>query len=136
MIKTQTEIDRYFYTVVKASNLGKAITGSVYRPDMRPDNPTTEDIIVGLLTGIGGQTQEGVVLVNVYVPDKPDKKGRLVADLTRIGVLQSHIQSLISDCQGGDYYIDRNTETPRAIEVKELHQHCFTIRLQFKTITD
>lgn len=136
MIKTQTEIDRYFYTVVKASNLGKAIRGDVYRPDMRPDNAKTEDIIVGMLTGLGGQTQEGVVLVNVYVPDQPDKKGRLVADLTRIGVLQQHIQSLIDDCQGGDYYIDRNVETPRAIEVRELHQHCFTIRLQFKTITD
>lgn len=136
MIKTQTEIDRYFYTVVKASDLGKAIKGDVYRPDMRPDNAKTEDIIVGMLTGLGGQTQEGVVLVSVYVPDQPDKKGRLVADLTRIGVLQQHIQSLIDDCQRGDYYIDRNVETPRAIEVRELHQHCFTIRLQFKTITD
>lgn len=135
MIKTQIEIDRDFYAIVKASDLGKAITGSVYRPEMRPDNSKSEDIIVGLLAGMDGQQQEGVVLVNVFVPDKAGRGGKYEPDYSRIATLQGYKDALISDCQTGDYFVTRNRETERAIAV-ENHQHCFTIRLNFRRITD
>lgn len=135
MIKTQIEIDRYFYSIVKASDLGKAISGTVYRPEMRPDNAKTEDIIVGLLSGIDGQQQDGIVLVNVFVPDKPGRGGKYEPDYNRIATLQAYKEALITDCQKGDFYVTRSKETEKAIAV-ENNQHCFTIRLNFKTITD
>ena len=36
MIKTETQIERDFYSFVKNSDLGKAIRGTVYRSEMRP----------------------------------------------------------------------------------------------------
>ena len=34
MIKTEMQIERDFYSFVKNSDLGKAIKGKVYRPEM------------------------------------------------------------------------------------------------------
>lgn len=135
MIKTQMDIERYFYGIVKASDLGKAIGGTVYRYGMRPDNAKTEDIIVGLLSGIDGQQQDGIVLVNVFVPDKAGRNGKKEPDYGRIATLQAYKEALISDCQKGDFYVARSKETERAIAV-ENNQQCFTIRLNFRTITD
>ena len=49
--KTETEIERDFYRLVKASPLAAAISGSLYRKGMRPRNAQTEDIVVTFLSG-------------------------------------------------------------------------------------
>ena len=46
------QIERDFYSFVKNSDLGKAIKGKVYRPEMRPANATTEDLIVKFLASL------------------------------------------------------------------------------------
>ena len=58
------QIERDFYSFVKNSDLGKAIKGKVYRPEMRPANATTEDLIVKFLAGLDEQVQTGVVIFN------------------------------------------------------------------------
>ena len=86
MIKTETQIERDFYSFVKNSDLGKAIRGKVYRPEMRPANATTEDLIVKFLAGLDEQVQTGVVIFNLYVPDIPYTDGRMVPDLSLIHI--------------------------------------------------
>ena len=92
MIKTETQIERDFYSFVKNSDLGKAIRGKVYRPEMRPTDATTEDLIVKFLAGLDEQVQTGVVIFNLYVPDIPYTDGRMVPDRKRIAGVDSLIR--------------------------------------------
>ena len=48
-MKTEKQIERDFYLLIKQSNLGAAIRGSIYRSEMRPADATSEDIIVKFL---------------------------------------------------------------------------------------
>lgn len=135
MIRTSNEIEGFFFKTVRASALGKRIKGELYRPGTRPANRREEDIIVEFVGGMDGQVQEGAVHVNVYVKDVPSKTGELVIHHERIGELESLVQDLVADFRGSDYYV-RTTTTAKAYAVRELDQHCFTIRLEFKVLTD
>jgi hypothetical protein len=131
MIKTEQQVERDFYTLVKDGVLGKAIKGGIYRADMRPDNAHTEDLVVKFLAGLDEQVQTGVVLVNIYVPDVPYlNTGRKVANLVRIGELQALIQELIRDNSNTEYRILADT-SPSTMAVEEIEQHVITARLKF-----
>lgn len=135
MIRTSNEIEGFFFKTVRASSLGKRIKGKVYRHGTRPANRREEDIIVAYIGGIDGQVQDGAVHVSVFVKDIPNESGDLVIHHERIGVLESLAQDLVADFRGSDYYV-RTTTTAKAYAVSELDQHCFTIRLEFKVLTD
>lgn len=134
MIKSESDIERDFYKYVSSSRLGKEIKGSVYRDGMRPDNSSNEDAIVAFLAGVDGQTQTGEVIVNVYVPDKA-YKGKLVKAYDRIAKLEGMIPDLVQNCKGVDYFVETST-TSKVHAVEDIHQHCLSIRLQFKCLTD
>ena len=78
MIKTEQQIERDFYSFIKESSLGKAIKGSIYRPDMRPADAKTEDLVVKFYTGIDEQIQSGTVIIDIYIPDVKNTDGRMV----------------------------------------------------------
>ena len=79
-VKTEIEVERDFYSFIKNGSLGNAIRGEVYRPDMRPSNAKTEDLIVKFLAGLDEQIQTGVVILNIYIPDTKNSDGRMVRD--------------------------------------------------------
>ena len=64
-VKTEIEVERDFYSFIRNGSLGNAIRGEVYRPDMRPSNAKTEDLIVKFLAGLDEQIQTGVVILNI-----------------------------------------------------------------------
>ena len=82
MKKTEIQIERDFYQLIKNSRLGAEIRGTVYRSEMRPADATCEDLIVKFLAGTDEQIQRGTVILNLYVPDINFKDGRKVADIT------------------------------------------------------
>ena len=135
MIKTETQIERDFYSFVKNSDLGKAIRGKVYRSEMRPTNATTEDLIVKFLAGLDELVQTGVVIFNLYVPDIPHADGRMVPDKNRIGKLEELILAFVETAGGTEYWLETDT-TPTTMRNEEIEQHFIYARIKFNRITE
>lgn len=135
MIKTENQIERDFYTFIKQSKLGKGVKGTVYRADMRPDDAVTEDLVVKFLAGLDEQIQSGVVIINIYVPDRvyPDT-GRKTKDHARIGVLQDLIQSFVNDNDNTEYWM-KTDGSPSSVKVEGIEQHAIYARIKFNRLS-
>lgn len=133
MVKTEQEIERDFYTMIKSSELGTVIKGGLYRDGMRPDNSVEEDLVVKLLSGNDEQVQEGVIVINLYVPDIPNGS-RKVKDLQRIAELQSSIRSFIQNNENTEYLMSSDG-TPKTMLNEEINQHLIVARIKYKRIT-
>jgi len=134
MKKTEIQIERDFYQLIKDSRLGAAIRGTVYRSEMRPADATDEDLIVKFLAGTDEQIQRGTVILNLYVPDINFKDGRKVADKKRIGELQELILDFIDTCDDTDYWIESDG-TPYSTMNPDIEQHLIVSRLKFQRIS-
>lgn len=137
MAKTEIEIERDFYTLVngkckKGSKLKRAINGEVYRRGQRPDNAKTEDCIVKFLAGDDSQIQTGTVILNIYVP-YISFDGKMVEDLTRIGVLEEIARDFIKNIKNTDYDIKQDG-TIRSYPEDDIEQSIIAIRLKFKRL--
>lgn len=134
-LKTAQEIERDFYLMVKESALGRAVSGGIYRSEMRPNDSADEDIIVRFLSGTNGQIQRGVVILNVYVPDVPYlNDGRLVPNHARIAELQELVNEFLNSQSSSEYLI-RPDETPRMEYVPELEQHFIYTRKHYERLS-
>lgn len=132
--KTEMQIERDFFLLVKQSPLGQAIKGAVYRSEMRPADAATEDLVVKFYTGMDGQVQTGTVIFDIYVPDVPyGKSGRKVSDKQRIGELQELIQSFVNDSTDAEYLMYMET-SPYTVEVEDIEQHCIKTRIKFNRL--
>lgn len=135
MIKTEQQIERDFFSFVKSSTLGKGIKGTVYRSEMRPDDATTEDLVVKFLSGLDEQVQTGVVVINIYVPDVAyQQTGRKIGDKKRIGELQELIRSFINDSDNTEYWMQTDG-TPQAVKVEDIEQHVIYARIKFQRLS-
>lgn len=134
-MKTEIEIERDFYTLIKDSSLGAALRGSLYRSEMRPANADDEDLIVKFLAGTDEQIQSGTVLLNLYVPDVEIDGGRKVADKNRIGELQRLILDFVEDCDDTDYWI-KTDGTPYSTYNPDIEQHLIVTRLKFQRLSN
>ena len=134
-VKTEIEVERDFYSFIKNGSLGNTIKGSVYRPDMRPANAKTEDLIVKFLAGLDEQIQTGVVILNIYVPDAKNTDGRMVRDAARIGVLQAAIRDFVDKNDETEYWMETDG-TPTSMKNEEIGQWCVTARIHFRRISE
>lgn len=132
MIKTSNNIERDFYTFVRQSALGRAVNDKVYRSGMRPKDDKTEAIIVKSLTGDAEQVQEGIVIINAYVPNL---KGdfRDLPNKARIGELEELMMQFVESAGGTEYDLHLS-ELPTTIEATEVKQSCITARVKYKRI--
>lgn len=134
MKKTEIQIERDFYQLIKNSRLGAEIRGTVYRSEMRPADATDEDLIIKFLAGTDEQIQRGTVILNLYVPDINFADGRKVADKNRIGVLQELILEFIETCDDTDYWITPDG-TPYTTMNPDIEQHLIVARVKFQRIS-
>lgn len=133
MAKTEIQIERDFYSFVKASSLGSAIHGSVYRRGQRPDNAKGEDCVIKYLGGVDEQVQSGTVILNVYVPYIVYQDGRKGENLNRIGELQEVANLLFDECESTDYCLSKDT-TPQTYQMDEIEQSIIAIRIKFQRL--
>ena len=77
-IKTESAIERDFLQLLKDSSLASELRGRIYRDEMRPADAKTEDVVFKFIAGTDAQIQEGIVVVNIYVPDLKRSGGRAV----------------------------------------------------------
>ena len=66
---SSTDIEQVVYDLLKGSGLESAISGKIYKSEMRPFNSTNEDVVITFLSGLISQVQAGIVVINTYVPD-------------------------------------------------------------------
>lgn len=135
MTKTEIDIERDFYTLIKNSALGASLRGTLYRSEMRPANADAEDLIVKFLGGLDEQVQTGTIVLNLYVPDIDYQDGRKVADKTRIGELQRLILDFVETCATSEYLIATDG-TPYTMLNEQIEQHLIIARIKFKRITN
>lgn len=133
MEKTEKQIEKDVFRIIRDSELKAVIGGVVYRDGMRPKNATTEDIVVKFLTGIDGQEQSGVVLVHIYVPNikSPSGDGELVPNITRIDLLEEKANSLLSSLEDTEYLFEKDG-TPKSYPAEGIEQYFINVRIKYR----
>lgn len=134
MAKTGKQIQGDIYRMLKVSTLATAISGEVYRNGLRPRDSQKEDAIVIFTTGTPDEIQEGVVTVNIYVPDiDPYDNGVTVEDSERTEELEQladeWVNSLTAD---KSCYKFRLMQTIYTEDEAAINQHFVVIKLQYR----
>lgn len=133
-IKTGTQIEKDFYRLVKNSPIASAIGGQVYRDGTRPRNSKAEDAVVIFVAGLDGQIQDGVVVVNVFVPKKPfGKDTEPVKDIARIDTLEQVIRDWLDSFNVPEYLLPEDERpTIRSLEDPATHETYIYVRIKFR----
>lgn len=133
-IKTEKQVERDFFTFIRESELGQGIRGTVYRPEMRPADADTEDLVVKFLAGLDEQIQSGVVIINIYVPDIPfGNDGRKVEDITRVDELEKLIRGFVDNNDNTEYWMQTDG-SPRSTAIENIEQHLIYARIKFNRL--
>lgn len=137
MTKTGQQVEDDIYGLVNASSLLPLISGAVYKFGMRPKDSQAEDAIVKFVTGLDGQIQEGVVVVNIYVPDfDVYEDGVMRKDITRCTELEvTAVEWVKSLTVAKSDYKFKLAQTIYTEEEPDMHQHFVSVRLNFKLTT-
>lgn len=133
MEKTEKQIEKDIFHIIRNSELKEIIAGKFYRAGMRPKNAMTEDAVVKFLTGIDGQEQSGIVLINIYVPDIPSNDGEFVEDISRIDSLEQSLNNILS-LKSNEYLFEKDG-TPKSFPVEGIAQHFINLRLHYRRST-
>lgn len=137
MTKTGQQIEDDIYELVNESSLPSLISGTVYKFGMRPKDSQTEDAIVKFVTGLDGQIQEGVVVVNIYVPDfDVYEDGIMRKDIIRCTEIEVIAGEWVKTLTAGvSNYKFKLSQTIYTEEEPELKQHFVSVRLKFRLTT-
>lgn len=136
MTKSEKNIERDLYALIKASPLAGMISGSVYRSDMRPEGSELEDISVKFLAGEEGQIQTGIIVLNIYVPNITRLGDtRRVEDTARVEELEDAVIAFVNGCPDTEYLYEFD-ETMYSLEVEGIDQHAITARIHYQRIID
>lgn len=134
-MKTGHQIQTDIYGMLKGSTLVASLSGGLYRQGMRPPDSRLEDCVVIFTTADAEQVQEGVVTLNVYVPDiYPYENGVPVEDIARCevieGLVQQWVETRTAGVSGG--YLFNLTSAVHTQRDEEIHQSFVVARLRFR----
>lgn len=136
MTKTEKTIEKDLYRLIKASNLAGMVSGKVYRKGMRPEDSREEDIVVKFISGLEGQIQSGILVINIYVPDITQKgSSRLVENLSRVEELEQAVEDFIENCASTEYLYELD-QSPVSLEVEGIEQHAIYARIHYQRLND
>ena len=120
--------------IVTGDGQRAGISGSVYRQGLRPRDSQEEDMIVIFTTASADQFQQGVVTVNIYIPDILNSKtgvsvenGRRCEEVERL--TQDAVDALTARRSNYLFGLERAIHTTRDIEI---NQSFVVAHLQFK----
>ena len=126
-MKSDAEITDILYSILKGSDLHREVLsrgGKLYT-DERPKNSGKEDITILVLDNlVGGDSQENVVNINIYVPDTP-RDNQMIIDKPRVRILSR----LLEEYTVSDYRF--SIEKQKVYKVNGADEHCINNRLSF-----
>lgn len=136
MAKTGKQIQGDVYQLLRDSTLYSMISGEVYRNGMRPRDSRAEDAVVTFTAGFPTEIQEGVVTVNIFVPDiDPYENGVLVEDGQRCETLEKAAADWVDSLTAAvSNYKFKLQQTIYTEEEPEIHQHFVVVKLQYEYI--
>ena len=134
MAKTSRQVQGDIYQLLRDSTLYTMISGEVYRKGQRPRDSKLEDAEVIFTTGLPTQIQEGVVTVNIFVPDiDPYDNGVLVEDSERTEAVEKLAQAWVDSLTAEvSCYKFRLQQTIYTEEEPTIHQHFVVVRLGYR----
>lgn len=131
---TSRQVQSDIYQFLKDSALSEMISGGVYRNGMRPRGSKAEDAVVTFITGMIGETQTGVVAVNIFVPDcDPYRNGIYVEDSERTEEIEAAAGKWVESltCARSNYKFRLNA-TIQTFEESATHEHVVSVRLGYE----
>lgn len=134
MMKTGHDIQGEIYGMLKGSTLEQAVSGEVYNNGYRPRDSRLEDIVVTFTQSTAAQVQDGIVTVNIYVPDvDPYNNGVWVEDGARTAELERAALTWFNgiDRSATDLRLDAS-QPPFTMEDHASRQHFVTLRIRFR----
>ena len=135
--KTETEIEKDLYRLVKASALAETVTGSVYRRGMRPRNAKSEDIVITFVSGEESQEQNGIINVNIYTPMlSVSNNSNLVQNIRRCEDLERAIIDFVEGIVSEEYVFELRSspitlDDPEFIDQTTINSRIFYRRTTF-----
>lgn len=128
---TPNEIERTMYTFVKASDLGKAIGGDVYRRYKRPSGSTAEDIVLWHSAGLADQIQTGIVRLNIYTLPKVLNRTN-TPDEARCGALERLFYDMLETGAAQTGVAMRTDGSPRVDYDPDTKQFVIACRIRYQ----
>lgn len=127
--KTAEEVESDIYTAVKEYLVGK-IKGYTYRRGARTTNRgDKEDAVVSFLSGLDGQVQTGVVVVNVYVPNERRGDSYSVKNVARSTAVSRTLLNMLKEMRISGY----DLRTERTVQTEEDNGATrVTLRIKYK----
>lgn len=132
---TSKQIQGDIFRALRASELATQITGRIYRDGLRPRDSELEDCEVIHTAGVTNlQFAQGVVVINVYVPDiDPYKNGVMVENMARTEEIESLCADFVAQiCNTMPHYKFGLAETIMTHEDRDIFQHFVSIRLTYE----
>lgn len=133
-IMTEKQIEKDIFRIIKASPINTMIGGTLYRKGMRPRNAKTEDAVVAFLSGLDGQFQTGVVLLNIYVPMTQNASSDKITDISRVETLEAAVKDFFDECSEVNYLFELR-ETPYSEDLYEIEQTRINVRIHYTRTT-
>jgi len=130
MIKTGSDIEKDIFVLVKNSTLASSINGGVYRDELRPEDSTKEDAVIIFINGLNGDTQVGVVSINVYVPDTLSGK-RYIKNVKRCNEIETLCMEFANSIPVNNYLIKANEIISTFENIPKINQHYVNVKLKF-----
>lgn len=134
-MKTGTQIQSDIVDLLRGSALLETLSGGMYRAGMRPRDSRAEDLVVIFTTGTGNVLQEGVVTLNIYVPDiavEPD--GVLVPDSGRCQDLEAMALNEIDTWNAKSPYHFSLRNTIYTMHDDAIEQSFIAVLLRFRVL--
>lgn len=134
MAKTGKQIQGDIYRMFRESTLASVLSGDVYRGGLRPRNSDKEDAVIIFTTGLPTEIQEGIVTVNIFVPDiDPYDNGVMVENGQRTeeleGLAAEWVESLTADKSCYKFDLQQAIYTE---EEADIHQHFVVVKLHYR----
>ncbi len=131
-MKTGLDMVQEMFNYLNVPDITSVITGELYML-VRPQNSNVEDIVINALALTGSQLQQGVINVNIHVPNlsvkingKPDQTQ---PDLDRLQKIAKLVVEKLKDYNGDDHRFSAQTG---GIPYKdEDNTHFFNIRVNY-----
>lgn len=128
---TGSKILQHTYDAIKRLNLP---IKELYKAGNRVVNPNVECMTVGLLTGTANQIQEGIININVFVPDVLSADGRMYCNSTRCAEIEEMLND-IDDKLSADgeftYELDSIIQT---IKNPTANEHYVNVSLRYRVL--
>lgn len=134
MTKTGAQIQGAVFAMLRGSRLAREINGGIYRDGYRPRDSKKEDAIVIFTAGTADEVQEGVVTINIFVPDiDSDDDGTWIKNGRRTEQIEILAQEWFESLSTVDSnYLFSLNQAITTDEIPEIHQHFVVVRLGFR----